>query len=89
MLLQDQSDLDIQFNQEAKMKKINTLLSIQEKPSDSSNTWLPALNLGGIEKPFLVNNEQICDALINAAMSLLMKCKPFFNIQSVTSDHNF
>ena len=36
------------------------------------------------ERDFLMNGQQICDNIINAAMALLMRINPLLNIQSTT-----
>ena len=61
--------------QERKLRKIDSLLLNHEK-------WLPALNLSYVELNFITQNEEICDAIVNAFMLLLNKQFPFTVFQS-------
>ena len=72
--------------QKSKKKKINKFLQ-QQHQQRSSDLWIPPLNLKLSEKQFLLNNERLCDQLINAAMTLIMQKLPHFIIQSTTFHH--
>ena len=65
--------------QQRKMKKLNRMLD-----NDETDAWLPLLNLTSKELGFLMNNEQLCDNIINAAMTLLNKDFPHLQFQSNT-----
>ena len=75
--------------QHLKLKKINTLLSIQESSSPLLNKWITELNLTCVEKRYITDNEEICDAIANATTSLLMRLNPLLHIQSTTLNHEF
>lgn len=66
-----------------KYKKLNHLIDNQSQKS--TNIWLPDLQLTENERAFLLSDtENICDGLINAAIVLLTKMRPFVDIQSPT-----
>ena len=81
-ILQKIADSDIEYFRKNKEKKLKTLLEINSRSSEE--IWLPHLNLGFTEIQFVTNNDQICDAIVNAAMLLICKETPRLNIQSTT-----
>ena len=81
-ILQKIADSDIEYFRKNKEKKLNTLLEINSRSSEE--IWLPHLNLGFTEIQLVTNNDQICDAIVNAAMILICKETPRLNIQSTT-----
>ena len=66
--------------QTRKCKKINALLDV----NNNCQKWIPSLQLTTIERDFISNGEQICDNIINASLSLLMRINPLLHIQSTT-----
>ena len=73
-------DHNLNTLQTRKCKKINELLDNNDNPQK----WVPSLQLTVTERDFLMNGQQICDNIINAAMALLMRINPLLNIQSTT-----
>ena len=69
--------------QATKWKKINNLIDQLPRGNDS---WIQNLGLTVTEKNFITNGEEICDNIVNAAASLLMRVNPLLNIQSATLD---
>ena len=72
----------LQVLQTGKMKKISTYLNIND--IDHTTKWIPELGLTEVEKMFIVNNNQLCDQIMNAVMSLVMRDNPMINIQSTS-----
>ena len=79
--LQDKFVKDLNFEQNNKMKKLKQL-SYRLPNANSSNSWIPDLKLTQQERDFIINGEQLCDRIIDASMSLLMRENPLLQIQS-------
>ena len=65
-------------------KKLNILLDTQL----TAEEWLPDLRLTSIERTFIVDNEYLCDRVIDAAMMLLQESYPDISLQSVLLSHS-
>ena len=74
-------DSNIEYQKQ--VKKLNTLLEIKSRSSDEM--WLPDLNLGFTEVPYLENNEQICDSILNNSMLIIRKEAPTFKLMPTFS----
>ena len=48
----------------------------------SADSWLPTLKLTTVEQSYIENNEEICDAVVNAFMTILNKDFPHLHFQS-------
>ena len=71
----------LQTLQAGKLKKIDTYLNINSNRNDK---WIPSLGLTEEERSFITNNEQLCDKIVNAMMSLVMRDNPLITIQSTS-----
>ena len=71
-----------------KEQKLNTLLDVHQDQLKSNEEWIRSLGLTIKEKSYINNNEQICDAIINASMQLLRKEKPYVLFQSTSLPHS-
>ena len=76
------AEKDMQLLQGTKLKKLNTLVDISLHLRNKK--WIPDLNLGFTELHYIADNEQICDAIINASMLLICREYPLFSYQSTT-----
>ena len=68
--------------QGTKIKKLNTLVDVSLHLQNKRS--IPDLNLGFTELNYITDNEQICDAIINASMLLICVEYPLLNYQSLT-----
>ena len=74
--------------QSRKLKKINMLLDQNPDTISQENKWLPDLHLTTVEQAFILEGQEICDQIINAAMILLNRDFPFFTFQSSSMSHS-
>ena len=65
-----------------KIKKLNTLVDVRLHLQNKK--WIPDLNFDVSELHYIVDNEKICDAIVNASMLLICRKYPFLNYQSTT-----
>ena len=72
----------MQSLQGTKIKNLNTLVDISLHLQ--TKKWIQDLNLGFTELHYVADNEQICDAIINASMLLMCREYPLLNYQSTT-----
>ena len=68
--IKEKSDLD-----SGKAKKLNNLITQKSNSSlinsQTSDPWIPHLNLSSVEKNFILNNDDLCDRIMDSGMSLL------------------
>ena len=50
--------------------------------------WFPDLHLTTLEQAFILEGQEICDQIVNAAMILLNRDFPFFTFQSSSMSHS-
>ena len=74
--------------QERKTRKFNTLIAVAGSCNSKPNSWIPELGLTETERGYIINNEQICDKTIDAAMFLLSKKCPHLLTQSCSLPAN-
>ena len=78
-----------------KTKKLNRLIKSQShtsarKSRQSTQTlWIPEFSLTSDDRQSILDGNYISDHVIDAAMALLHKQRPFFMFQSVCFDHQF
>ena len=83
-LLQRKDSLSDKVNHR-KYKKLHNAI---DSASSLTGHWLPELGLTDVEKDYLLNGEDLCDNLINAAMKLLNRDIPHVSFQSSTLHGN-
>ena len=83
-ILNSIAEKDMHLLQGTKIKKLNTLVDVSLHLQNKKS--IPDLNLGFTELNYITvtDNEQICDAIINASMLLISVEYPLLNYQSLT-----
>ena len=81
-ILNSIAEKDMHLLQGTKIKKLNTLVDVSLHLQNKKS--IPDLNLGFTELNYITDNEQICDAIINASMLLICVEYPLLNYQSLT-----
>ena len=67
-----------------KESKLYSLIDIHRNTITKEDSWIPELKLTTIHKSDIESNAEICDAVINAATSLLQKHVPHMTLQHTT-----
>ena len=73
-----------------KDKKFTKLMKIKQRSNSSQllgSDWIPELSLTTTERDFILNNEYLCDRIIDSALSLIQTKKPHFTFQSTCFDY--
>lgn len=86
--LETKYNTELEFLQKTKVKKMTSLLTKLQN-NKSREWWIPSLYLTNEDKQTIVENQPICDQVINSAMSCLMKSKPYLAIQPTTFGERF
>ena len=81
-ILQDLHDKEVRQNQKRKDKKLHSLISVNA--TKLTKYWIPELKLTTTEHNFIVNNEEISDESIDAALILLGEQAPYLFLQPCT-----
>ena len=70
----------LESQRSVKLKKIDNYLKVQDP--QEPHPWLPDLALTTLERDVIINNENLCDEVVNGMMKLLTRTNPLISTQS-------
>ena len=75
------------FTQEKKFTKLTKIKQRSNSSQLLGSDWIPEFSLTTTKRDFILNNEYLCDCIIDSALSLIQTKKPHFTFQSTCFDY--